>query len=59
MIEDMGHDLPDQAWPQLIDAIAEHAARRRAHPPGRARHPELMSYETVIWEQTGGSARSP
>jgi pimeloyl-ACP methyl ester carboxylesterase len=25
MIEGMGHDLPDQAWPQLIDAIARHA----------------------------------
>jgi pimeloyl-ACP methyl ester carboxylesterase len=25
MIEGMGHDLPDQAWPQLIDAISGHA----------------------------------
>ena len=25
MIEGMGHDLPEAAWPQLIDAIAEHA----------------------------------
>lgn len=25
MIEGMGHDLPDEAWPQLIDAIAGHA----------------------------------
>lgn len=25
MIEGMGHDLPRGAWPQLIDAIAEHA----------------------------------
>ncbi|HMA27024.1 MAG: alpha/beta fold hydrolase [Solirubrobacterales bacterium] len=25
MIEGMGHDLPRAAWPQLIDAIAEHA----------------------------------
>ena len=27
MIEGMGHDLPRAAWPQLIDAIAEHALR--------------------------------
>ena len=26
-IEGMGHDLPRAAWPQLIDAIAENAAR--------------------------------
>jgi pimeloyl-ACP methyl ester carboxylesterase len=25
MIQGMGHDLPDEAWPQLIDAIAVHA----------------------------------
>ena len=25
MIEGMGHDLPRGAWPQIIDAIAEHA----------------------------------
>ncbi|MBM3666227.1 MAG: alpha/beta hydrolase [Actinobacteria bacterium] len=25
MIEGMGHDLPRGAWPQLVDAIAEHA----------------------------------
>jgi pimeloyl-ACP methyl ester carboxylesterase len=35
MIEGMGHDLPRGAWPQIIDAIAEHAraadgARERA-----------------------------
>ena len=43
MIEGMGHDLPRGAWPQIIDAIAEHAratdgARGRAeaslHPGG-------------------------
>ncbi|MEA2146132.1 MAG: hypothetical protein QOG59_1719 [Solirubrobacteraceae bacterium] len=34
MIADMGHDLPDEAWPQLIDAIAEHAhAAERAPTP--------------------------
>jgi pimeloyl-ACP methyl ester carboxylesterase len=25
MINGMGHDLPEAAWPQLIDAIAAHA----------------------------------
>jgi pimeloyl-ACP methyl ester carboxylesterase len=36
MIEGMGHDLPRGAWPQLIDAIAEHAKaadRNRAGVP--------------------------
>jgi pimeloyl-ACP methyl ester carboxylesterase len=33
-IEGMGHDLPRGAWPQLIDAIAEHA---RAADGARAR----------------------
>jgi pimeloyl-ACP methyl ester carboxylesterase len=27
MVDGMGHDLPRGAWPQLIGAIAEHAAR--------------------------------
>ena len=27
MIEGMGHDLPRGAWPQIIDGIAENAAR--------------------------------
>ena len=30
MIEGMGHDLPPQLWPQVIDAIATHAAAERA-----------------------------
>jgi pimeloyl-ACP methyl ester carboxylesterase len=30
MIEGMGHDLPPQLWPQVIDAIAAHAAAERA-----------------------------
>ena len=34
MIEGMGHDLPRGVWPQLIDAISEHA---RAADGGRAR----------------------
>jgi hypothetical protein len=25
MIDGMGHDLPRGVWPQIIDAIAEHA----------------------------------
>jgi pimeloyl-ACP methyl ester carboxylesterase len=25
LVDGMGHDLPEAAWPQLIDAIAEHA----------------------------------
>ena len=29
-IEGMGHDLPRPAWPQIIDAIVENAARARA-----------------------------
>jgi hypothetical protein len=24
-IQGMGHDLPSAAWPQLLDAIGEHA----------------------------------
>lgn len=30
MIEGMGHDLPRALWPQIVDAIATHAAQ---HPP--------------------------
>ena len=38
MIEGMGHDLPRGVWPQIIDAISEHArARRRG--PARPRPP--------------------
>jgi pimeloyl-ACP methyl ester carboxylesterase len=42
MIEGMGHDLPDGAWPQLLDAIADHvhAAEQTLSPaasgPARA-----------------------
>ena len=32
MVPDMGHDLPDQAWPQLIDAIASHAHAAEHEP---------------------------
>jgi hypothetical protein len=34
MIEGMGHDLPRGVWPQIIDAVAEHA---RAADGARAR----------------------
>jgi len=30
MVEGMGHDLPRGAWPQIIDAIADNAARASA-----------------------------
>jgi pimeloyl-ACP methyl ester carboxylesterase len=30
MIEGMGHDLPRAAWPQLIEAIGDHALRADA-----------------------------
>ena len=29
-IEGMGHDLPHEAWPQIIDAIVEHARTAQA-----------------------------
>ncbi|MEA2375044.1 MAG: hypothetical protein QOD53_1507, partial [Thermoleophilaceae bacterium] len=31
-IEGMGHDLPRAAWPIIIDAIAENAARAQPVP---------------------------
>ena len=36
MVEGMGHDLPRGAWPQIIDAIAENAARAGAPPAAAA-----------------------
>ncbi len=30
MVEGMGHDLPEAAWPQLLDAITEHTNRTQA-----------------------------
>ncbi len=30
IIDGMGHDLPKGAWPQIVDAIAENAARAKA-----------------------------
>jgi pimeloyl-ACP methyl ester carboxylesterase len=35
-IDGMGHDLPRQAWPQIIDAIAENAARAGERAAARA-----------------------
>ena len=37
MIEGMGHDLPEAAWPQLLDAIAGHAHTAEATAPAVAR----------------------
>ncbi|MCW3068399.1 MAG: alpha/beta fold hydrolase [Solirubrobacterales bacterium] len=46
-IPGMGHDLPRAAWPQLIDAIAEHAKhadrRDEEDPSPQARPPSLSS----------------
>jgi hypothetical protein len=36
-IEGMGHDLPAAAWPQLIDAIAEHAHAAEQAPAAELR----------------------
>lgn len=33
MIEGMGHDLPEGAWPRLVELIARHAEAAEAHPP--------------------------
>jgi pimeloyl-ACP methyl ester carboxylesterase len=41
----MGHDMPRAVWPELVDAIAENAARAggtpERHPPLRASRPSL------------------
>jgi pimeloyl-ACP methyl ester carboxylesterase len=44
LIPGMGHDLPRAAWPQLIDAIAEHAKRADR---ARTEHPPLQTRPTV------------
>ena len=45
MIDGMGHDLPRAVWPQLIDAIAEHARRAdedvESDPPLQAPPPAM------------------
>ncbi len=43
MIPGMGHDLPRVIWPQLIDAIAEHALRAE---DSAAEHPPLQTRPT-------------
>jgi pimeloyl-ACP methyl ester carboxylesterase len=35
MIDGMGHDLPRKVWPQVLDAITEHAARATPDPGAR------------------------
>jgi hypothetical protein len=43
MIEGMGHDLPRGAWPQIIDAITEHArAATRPLDPERGAQPRAV-----------------
>jgi hypothetical protein len=47
-IPGMGHDMPRQLWPRLIDAIAEHAAQSDEAVPGHDRaaaadHPPLQT----------------
>jgi hypothetical protein len=32
-IRGMGHDLPEGAWPRLLDLIDDHARRRRPAAP--------------------------
>ena len=40
MVEGMGHDLPRGAWPQLVEAIAQHAlAAESSRAPARAHAP--------------------
>ena len=41
----MGHDLPRAIWTQLIDAIAENAARAGGSPE---RHPPLLASGTSL-----------
>jgi pimeloyl-ACP methyl ester carboxylesterase len=35
MVDGMGHDLPRKVWPQVLDAITEHAARATPDPGAR------------------------
>jgi len=37
MIEGMGHDMPRGVWPQLLDAISEHARAPSGHQPPTVR----------------------
>jgi pimeloyl-ACP methyl ester carboxylesterase len=49
-IDRMGHDMPRAIWPQLIDAIAENAARAGGSPD---RHPPLRASRAPLSGLTG------
>jgi pimeloyl-ACP methyl ester carboxylesterase len=49
-IDRMGHDMPRVIWPQLIDAIAENAARAGGSPD---RHPPLRASRAPLSGLTG------
>jgi pimeloyl-ACP methyl ester carboxylesterase len=49
-IDRMGHDMPRAIWPQLIDAIAENAARAGGSPD---RHPPLRAARAPLSGLTG------
>ncbi|HEV2975036.1 MAG TPA: alpha/beta hydrolase [Solirubrobacteraceae bacterium] len=44
-IAGMGHDMPRAAWPELVDAIAENAARAGGPPD---RHPPLLASRSPL-----------
>jgi pimeloyl-ACP methyl ester carboxylesterase len=50
MVPGMGHDLPRAVWTQLIDAIAENAARTGGSPE---RHPSLLAPRTSLTGLSG------
>jgi pimeloyl-ACP methyl ester carboxylesterase len=37
LIPDMGHDLPPELWPELVDALVAHTGRDRVRPASAAR----------------------
>jgi pimeloyl-ACP methyl ester carboxylesterase len=42
MVEGMGHDLPDEAWPRLIDAVVGHAHEHAGSAP-QAQAPDRLA----------------
>jgi pimeloyl-ACP methyl ester carboxylesterase len=50
VVEGMGHDLPEAAWPQVIPAIAEHA-----HAADRAAADRAPSDRTASGEPLNAS----
>ena len=50
IVQGMGHDLPRAAWPELIDAIAENAARAGGSPE---RHPPSLASGTSLSGHSG------